>query len=84
MVGRGRQLPQATRQGKGERCASCSSSPDQTGLANAVEFLAGVQQCWSLALSLLDRRAVVGVDGDTPSASDVVGDIRHVPLSGFA
>ena len=25
-----------------------------------------------------------GVDGDTPSSSDVVGDIRRVPLSGFA
>ena len=38
----------------------------------------------AFALSLLDRRAVVGVDGDTPSSSDVVGDICHVPLSGFA
>ena len=38
----------------------------------------------AFALSLLDRRALVGVDGDTPSSSDVVGDIRHVPLSGFA
>ena len=38
----------------------------------------------AFALSLLDRRAAAGVDGDTPSTSDVVGDSRHVPLGGFA
>ena len=45
------------------------------------------QMRWSSLLacsSALDKRAVVGVDGDTPSSSDVVGDIHHVPLSGFA
>ena len=47
MVGRDCRLPSATRQGEGERCASCSSSPDKTGLADAVEFLVGVQQCSS-------------------------------------
>ena len=47
-------------------------------------YLLACSSARAFALSLLDRRAVVGVDGDTPSSSDVVGDIRHVPLSGFA
>ena len=55
------------------------------GLVDAVESsLLACSSARAFALSLLDRRVVVGVDGDTRSSSDVVGDIRHVLLSGFA
>ena len=44
VVGRGGRLSQATYQSQGERCASCSASQGETGVADVLELLAGLQQ----------------------------------------
>ena len=65
VAGRGGRLSHTTRKSEGEMCASRSANQGETDFAAA-----------ALALSRGRWRPAARVDGDAPSSSDVVSDIR--------
>ena len=66
-------LPPATRQGQSARSSTTTQDECEAELVEEVE----VNAAKAFAQSLLEQRGGTGVDGPTPSHSEVVSDSRH-------
>ena len=74
---------QSTRQVQGQVGASCSGWAGRKAWQHCWASLLACASARAFALSLLDRRPVVGSDGVVPCTSAVITACRHLPPSEF-
>ena len=79
MVGGDRLLLETTRQSAGEKRTSCAAEEGRAGVETSVGLLA-CAAARAFARSLLKKRVSGGVDGDTPSVHEVLGECRFAFL----